>query len=100
MKHVKEIIFFEDYGLWAKCGKAARVNKVSLAHYITECVEKTIGIEIGYDEELYDYCDGEAQKQGISIAGFIENCCKEVIGEKNTANRAEKKLGFFELPKG
>jgi len=99
MKHIKEIIFFEDYGLWAKCGKAARVNKVPLAHYIAGCVEKTVGAEIGYDEELYDYCDREAQKQGISIAEFIENCCKEVIEEKNTAKKAEKKLGFLELPR-
>ena len=101
MKHIKEIIFFEDYGLWAKCGKAARVNKVPISDYIASCVEKVekrADTPINYSEELYDCCEIAAKQDGQTIAQFIEACCQSEIGEKDIAEKAEKKKGdFFNL---
>ena len=105
MKHINQVVFFENYGLWALATKEARINKMPINDYIVTCVEKVTGQPANYSEELYHICETEGEKQGLSVAGFMEWCCLRCIDphkstEKREEKIPEKKLGIFELPKG
>lgn len=85
MRKALEIIFFEDYGLYARVRMNAIRDNNAPADYIVKCVESYMQKK-GYDnkplnsaESLYGFCEEEAKTLRVSIAAFIEQCCKDVI---------------------
>lgn len=111
-KHIKDICFFQDYGLWAKVGMQARITKSTPSGFIAECVEKETGKVINYTEELYGVCQEEAKNNGLTISQYMEICCAKIIepnriyevvstcSTEPTETPKEKKLKPWELPKG
>ena len=100
-KHIKDIIFFEDYGLWAKITKKARIDKTTPTLFIAKCVEDFINksstdkIEINYPEELHEFCEKETKKHKCTIAQFMEACCCAVIEPE----KVKDKWHWWELPR-
>lgn len=79
MKHIKDICFFEDYGLWAKTAMQGKVTKLGTMGCIAECVEKCSGKQIDYSEELYAVSQEEGNKIGCTVAQYMELCCSMII---------------------
>jgi len=90
MAKIHDIIFFEDYGLYYECKKEATKRGIKVGEIIALFVAEKVGNKNGYKtvEELYGVC--EENKNKMTVAEFIEMCCREGTG---------KKLGFFELPR-
>lgn len=88
---IKDIIFFEDYGLYSQCQLEAIKRGQKISHFITDCVEEYLAIEnFRNNQTLYVACQKQADKEGISIAELVEKACADKIG---VTNKSKKKRG-------
>lgn len=98
MKHLKQVIFFDDYGLWMHCKKEAIKQGKKTPNFIAEKVEEFLTKKYGKitpldsEEVLFIACEDEAKKLKMPISVFIERCCQEGLG-------LQPKPKWWELPR-
>jgi hypothetical protein len=87
MKHIKDVIFFEDYGLYAEVVKEATVSGMGVGSYLAVCMEEYLNrdnagkkIVINKAEEMYAYSE-KLKNQGFagSISQVMEKICRAKI---------------------
>jgi len=94
MKHITQIIFFDDYALWMMVRKESRKkgHKKPL-DFIAEIIEQKTGQNnLDTDDDLYIACETEAKRHKMPIAAFIEDSCREALG-------LQAKAKWYELPR-
>ena len=94
---IKEIIFFEDYGLWTRCEAEAARQGIKTTEFITiKCEELLIknNVEKVHKKamNLWIDCDDAAKKLNLSVAQFIEYACALSIEPEKAEKRKESFL--------
>jgi len=103
---IQNIIYFEDYGLYARCQLEAIKKSQKIATFIADCIEaylakQNVSEKIKNSQTLYAACQKQAQKEGVSIAEFTEKACADFIGvTTKIAAEPQKKGSFFDLNRG
>jgi hypothetical protein len=93
---IKDIIFFEDYGLYSQCQLEAIKRGQKIAQFMADCVGDYLAIEsFRNNQTLYVACQRQAEKEGKSIAELIEKACADKIGM--TYKPKKKKGGILDL---
>jgi hypothetical protein len=78
---IKDIIFFNNFGLYSQCELEATKRGQKLARFIADCVEAHSAKEneartFRNKRELFIYCQSKSE----NVAEFIEACCAEYFG--------------------
>ena len=80
---IKEIIFFNDYSLFAQCEVEAKKADVKINLFIVgiveEILERKYCIKKDHKKSIdfWISCQQAAQTANMPIAGFIEDACRE-----------------------
>lgn len=99
MKRKRDIIFFTDYGLWMQCQKECLKIGSDMYTLISNLIRDTVSdtykgnLNLNIPEVLYAICEEEGAKQKLTVAEYLEACCRKKFN-------IPLKLKPWELPKG
>jgi hypothetical protein len=84
---IKDVIFFNNFGLYSLCQLEAAKRGLKLAQFQAECVAEHCAKQkdpqvFKNNQQLFIVCQKYAAKEGASVAEFIERCCAERMGFK------------------
>jgi hypothetical protein len=99
---IKDVIFFNNFGLYSQCELEATKRDQRLARFIADCIEAYLtkrgeAKTFKNKQQLFIACQQQADKEGISVAEFIEKCCAAFIGMNDKPAVKKGRGGFLDL---
>jgi len=96
---VTELIFFDDFSTFSRCAIQARKLGIKTTAYIVQCLEKNLpSNDHKKAMDLWIACSDQAKSHRISVAAFIESCCRKEIEDAEKPEQAHRSLwSWFDL---